>query len=143
MYVRSSVVVEVLPNDGDSFPPPSQSVDDKLPTIPSSSSLTGGGSEGGLGCIDELASESTDSMSDGDGTLSGAGDTGRTGVLPQLVANPPVLLLPSKTGSPKTQKRVCHLDRYRLEFDTIRFCEPQALDVRKTSLVPVLCIMYL
>lgn len=98
-------------------PPPPQTVDDKLPSISSTNSLTGGVSRDGLGCADELANETADSMSDGDDTLSGHALT-----LPQLVANASDLLVPPKTGSPQ---------RNRLEFDIISFSELQ-LDVRKT-----------
>lgn len=134
-----SVMVKVLPNDGGSFPPPPQSVDDKLPSIPSSGSLTGGISQGGLGCIDELASESAESMSDGDDTLSGPGNAGRSLVLPKLVTKPSDLIVPSRTGPPKTQRPVCHPERYCFEPDT--FSELQALDVRKTHVVPILRII--
>lgn len=98
-------------------PPPPQTVDDKLPTISSTNSLTGGVSRDGLGCADELANETADSMSDGDDTLSGHALT-----LPQLVANASDLLVPPKSGSPQ---------RNSLEFDIISFSELQ-LDVRKT-----------
>ena len=103
-------------------PPPPQTVDDKLPSISSTNSLTGGVSRDGLGCADELANETADSMSDGDDTLSGHALT-----LPQLEANTSDLLVPPKTGSPKRQKP----QRNSLEFDIISFSELQ-LDVRKT-----------
>ena len=128
MYVRTTNVVSfmvgVLPSDG-ARPPPPQTVDDKLPSIPSTNSLTGGASRDGLGCTDDLGNETADSMSDGDDTLSGHALT-----LPQLVANTSDLLVPPKTGSPKRQKPVCQPQRNSLEFDIISFSELQ-LDVRK------------
>lgn len=105
-----------------------------MPSISSTTSLSGGVNRDGLGCIDEIDSETTDSgMSDGDDTLSGPGDTDhcRTLILPPLVANPSDLLVPPTTGSPKRQKPVCQPQRNSLEFDIISFSELQ-LDVRKT-----------
>ena len=85
--------------------------------------MTGGVSKGGLDSIEELASRSTESMSDEDHTV----------VLPQLVAGPPDLLVPPKNGSSNVQKLTCQLESYHLEPDTIS--EPQILDVRKASYV--------
>ena len=89
-----------------------------MPTIPSSTSLTGDGSKGGLDSIEEVASGSSESVS----------DEGCTVVLPQLVASPPDLLVPPKNESCNVQLPVCHQESYHLEPDTIS--EPQTLDVR-------------
>lgn len=89
-----------------------------MPTIPSTTSLTGDISKGGLDSIEELASGSAESLSDED----------RTVVLSQLVASPPDLLVPPRNN---VQISVCHLESYHVEPDTIS--ESQTLDVRKIS----------